>query len=280
MQNRSVVVVKIGGSVLTRMHAGGPGLDEERLAALLPDLVCPDAAVVLVHGSGCFGKPPARQFGYLGGKLGADRTDTVSAVSADLERLHAALLERLRQAGLAPASLGVAALFAWQKRRVTIRHSRTVRECCERRLFPVIGSGFVADLDSGGFAICSSDAMAARLAVALDARALVFVTDVAGVCGDYPHNRQVYASLAPGDAELAAIRPDAGDVTGGMAEKLRCGFLAARRGIDTHVIDGRVAGNLGAAIGGRPLSGTRLLAPRRSPAGATFLNPLSLSLHP
>lgn len=280
MQRQSIVVVKIGGSVLTRMHASGPDLHEERLAALLPDLRNCNDAVVLVHGSGSFGKPPALKYGYLGGKLGADRAATVSAVSADLERLHAALLERLRQADLAPASLGVSPLFAWQRQRVTIRHSRVVRECCERGLLPVVGSGFVADHDTGGFAICSSDAMAARLAIALEARALVFATDAAGVCSDYPHNSRAHESLAPNDAALSGVRPAAADVTGGMAEKLRYGFLAANSGIATHVIDGRVAGNLAATLQGRPLSGTRLLPSRRSQASTAFSKPLSLSTNP
>jgi isopentenyl phosphate kinase len=265
MDQPSIVVVKIGGSVLTRMLATGPDLDAESVAALIPDLRATDDRIVLVHGSGSFGKPPAVKYGYLGGKVGPDAAGMVCAISEDLEWLHAALLRKLRRGGMRPATFGASALFTWQRSGVAMLDSRAVRECCLRGLLPVIGSGFVPDLDDGGFAVCSSDAMAAQLAVALGARALVFATDAAGVYSDYPSSRHVYPVLAADDEqELSRIRAPAADVTGGMAEKLRCGFFAASLGIETCVIDGRLGGNLSATLRGQPLSGTRLIAGSRT----------------
>src|SRR2546423_12008196 len=104
-QNESLAVVKLGGSIVTR--SGGdatPQLHDAHVAGLLADLRRASRAVILLHGSGCFGKPAADEFGYLTGRLSAEATGSGSDVSALLVCPDSLLPSRLARARVHPVA--------------------------------------------------------------------------------------------------------------------------------------------------------------------------------
>src|SRR2546423_12797419 len=146
-QNESLAVVKLGGSIVTR--SGGdatPQLHDAHVAGLLADLRRASRAVILVHGSGCFGKPAAVEFGSLTGRLPAEARGIVSDVSADLERLTGLLTQRLRSAGLRPVALPAASFFAREGNRLMLRQASVARAYIGRGLTAVIGSRLGPDI--------------------------------------------------------------------------------------------------------------------------------------
>lgn len=255
------VVIKLGGGVLTDLTEAGPRLDAGLAAGLAAEIAASKAPmVIVVHGTGAFGKPPAKRHGYLGGHLPRRAAGLVSDVSADLERMGAKLVTTIREAGMAAIPLHPQHLFRYRGRELHLRDAGSVGALLDRGIVPVIGGSFVID-ELDGFAVCSSDDIAARLAVALGASSLVFATRAAGVYKDFGISEEIHHALHADDATaLARIAASADDVSGGMPAKLKAAFTAAARGIDTFIIDGRIAGNLAAALRHRPLSGTRLLA--------------------
>ena len=68
------------------------------------------------------------------------------------------------------------------------------------------------------------------------------------------------AGLEGRDDLALLIRADDGDVSGGMAGKLRAGLAAARAGIDTLIVDGRVPGRLAQTLAGYEVPVTKLRA--------------------
>lgn len=255
---RPYAVIKLGGGLITTETDGRPVTDRELVVARARELAEMRQAFVLVHGTGTFGKPPAVKFGYLDGRLSRDRGDVVAYVATALARLELDVLECLTQAGMNPIRVPAWLLYPTHSTRPDARTLACLSDALESGMTPVIGGNFI--LDDGGFSVCSSDIIAADLAVALGASALVMATRAHGVYRAFGDGIEIHECLHPGELCDDTLRRDPLDVSGGMDAKLRSGFQAVAAGITTHVIDGRVAGNLVATMARRPLSGTRLVA--------------------
>ncbi|MFI6128969.1 acetylglutamate kinase [Micromonospora sp. NPDC051141] len=83
----------------------------------------------------------------------------------------------------------------------------------------------------------NADTAAAALAVALKARKLVVLTDVAGLYADWPDTTSLVREITADD--LAALLPS---LESGMVPKMEACLRAVRGGVPAaHVVDGRVA---------------------------------------
>jgi glutamate 5-kinase len=251
-------IVKIGGSLITDKAREGV-FQEECARRLAEELRAYGMPLVLLHGTGSFGKPLARRFGYMDGFLSRAREAIVNEVEAVLDDLRARFMEVIRAAGLAACSLAPSALFCTQRGVISSCEAGSIGDLVESGICPVLSGGIVAD-DDAGFAVLSSDTMAARLAVTFAPCRLVFATDVPGLLD--PDNRTHGPDkVFDGDPRIARwVRRMPDDVSGGMEGKLRAGFEAARAGGEVHVVDGRIPGRLLRALAGGDVISTRLLA--------------------
>ena len=102
---------------------------------------------------------------------------------------------------------------------------------------PVV-STVAPDLDGNGQVLnVNADTAAAALAVALDAKKLVVLTDVEGIYADWPDRSSLLSSL-----EVSAARDLLQRVDEGMVPKLEACIRAVEGGVpQTHVVDGRQA---------------------------------------
>jgi acetylglutamate kinase len=109
---------------------------------------------------------------------------------------------------------------------------RLVRE----ELIPVIATVGVDD-DGNAYNV-NADTVAGAVAEALDAEKLVYLTDVAGVYGDWPDETSLISRIdVPGMEQLIA----GGKVSEGMIPKLESCVSALRAGVrSAHVLDGRL----------------------------------------
>ncbi|MET7471336.1 acetylglutamate kinase [Micromonospora sp. NPDC005686] len=83
----------------------------------------------------------------------------------------------------------------------------------------------------------NADTAAAALAVALDARKLVVLTDVPGLYADWPDTSSLVSEITADD--LAKLLPS---LESGMVPKMEACLRAVRGGVPAaHVVDGRVA---------------------------------------
>jgi acetylglutamate kinase len=100
---------------------------------------------------------------------------------------------------------------------------------------PVIAS--VAPDADGVLHNLNADTAAAALAVALDARKLVVLTDVPGLYADWPDTDSLVSQITTD--ELAGLLPR---LESGMVPKMEACLRAVRGGVPAaHVVDGRVA---------------------------------------
>lgn len=255
--SRGCVVVKLGGSLITRDTGTGPWLEVGVVVDLARELSALNRPLIVVHGTGAFGKPPAEQYAFLQGYLSAERRGVVAEVAAHLGRHESLLIEHLLDGGLCPFRISTAALMRGTSAGCRLADLGPVQHLLRHGVTVVVGGGFVTT--STGFEVCSSDDVASELAHAVQADCLIFATRASGVYQAFGSDDRIYDEingnfLPDSKSQDYAER----DVTGGMPAKVRAGLRASERGIATFIIDGRVPGNIEATLSGRPLSGTRI----------------------
>ncbi len=104
----------------------------------------------------------------------------------------------------------------------------------DRDLIPVVSSIGVG-IDGQVYNI-NADTAAGALAVAVGARKMVMLTDVAGLYRDWPTSEEVIATIEA--TELRALLPS---LESGMVPKMEACLRAVEGGVErAHVIDGRV----------------------------------------
>jgi acetylglutamate kinase len=88
----------------------------------------------------------------------------------------------------------------------------------------------------------NADSAACAVAAALNARKLVFLTDVPGLMRDSGDPRSVISTLRVGEVEQLV---EEGVITGGMLPKVRGGMDALHAGVrKVHMVDGRMSHSL------------------------------------
>jgi acetylglutamate kinase len=119
---------------------------------------------------------------------------------------------------------------------VTSIDAAIVQKLCNEELIPVIATVGVDEL--GQAYNINADAVAGAIALALQAEKLVYLTDVAGIYGDYPDESSLVTGIdSAGLEDLLA----AGKADGGMIPKLESCVEALRGGVRrAHILDGRV----------------------------------------
>jgi len=100
---------------------------------------------------------------------------------------------------------------------------------------PVCINARAGDRDDNNLLNVNGDTIAAEIAAAMDARKLIFLTDVPGI---YDDSRQVITHI---DVGRARNMIESGTASGGMVAKLEAGVIAARKVSLTRIIDGRIA---------------------------------------
>ncbi len=109
----------------------------------------------------------------------------------------------------------------------------TVLDLIDAGRIPVIAT--VAPDEDGAVHNVNADTAAGALAVALGAERLVVLTDVEGLYADWPHSKEVVASITA--SELRELLPS---LESGMVPKMEACLRAVEGGVDrATVIDGR-----------------------------------------
>lgn len=255
------VVLKLGGSLLTDPDEPG-SFRASYAVSTAQALAGIDEHLVLVHGTGSFGKPPAGRLGFEDGFLGPDRAEAFAEMEHHLNELRGRVLETLAEARIPAIRLPPAALFRTRDGEIIRAAAEPVRDLVARSVTPVLSGGFVPD-ERRGFAVCSSDDQAAHLARVLEAERLVYATDAPGVQDRNSSPPETINRLRLTNARIHRVTEAAPeDVSGGMRGKLLAARVAVEAGIPTWIADGREPHRIRALTAGESVKGTRLLPDR------------------
>lgn len=240
----STVVVKYGGSTM-----GDPALAEQFAAdiVLMHHL---GIRVVIVHGGGPQVSAEMRRRGkepvFVGGRrvTDADTIDIVRDVIAG--SVNADVVAGIdAQGGSATGISGIdGKILRCSPRDADTGFVGTIDQVDATLLDALLAAGHIPVLaplgvdDSGQVYNNNADSAAAAVAVALEARKLVLLTDVAGVMCDRGAPSSLVSALTVAELE-GLIRDET--VSGGMIPKAECAIDALRGGVArVHLLDGRV----------------------------------------
>jgi len=256
-----IVLVKLGGSMLS---------DEEHLSSTLEDLVFMHSVgikPVVVHGGGERISRNMRNAGleprFVEGYRVTD-AETMRIVEETLLReINTEIAERIREFGAeAKGCSGKddGMLRVEKFRPVVSKHPQEAEEpvdigfvgkVVEVKVDPIrrnLRGGrlpVIATLGVGKDGLVynvNADETASKIAAALGAEKLVFLTDVRGLLRDPNDESSLISSL---DAEIAEKLLREEVISGGMIPKVRAGLEAVKNGVHkTHIIDGRLTHSL------------------------------------
>jgi len=266
-----VVVVKLGGRSLETLP-GDPGAGVSSARAIAAELASLSETLLVVHGGGAEVSAWSERLGieprfHDGLRVTDDATlEVATAVLAGLANKR--LVATLRAAGV--DAVGLAALDGGVVEiephpearalgavgRVRAVHPGLLEMLLAAGRTPVLASIGARD---GALVNLNADDLAAALAGALHARALVLLSDVAGVrLGGATVPRLSLVSL-----EAALAHPE---VQGGMRPKLRAARAALAAGVQrVHIAAWEGPGTLAALLGGEE-RGTTIVAPHGAQA--------------
>jgi acetylglutamate kinase len=243
------VIIKLGGEVVA-----GPTMPA--IAADVTEMRARGERVVVTHGGGPQATELQKKLGQtprlVAGRriTDADALDVMKMVVAG--RVNVDACAALRAAGARPVGLHVAVRAVKRPPRVVagggpdpidFGHVGDVTSVDRDLVALLSGAGYVPVLaclgtdDAGNVYNINADIVANRLAVELDAKALLLVSDVPGVLRDVadPTSRIPRLTLAEGKKAIAD-----GVVTKGMIPKLEESFAAIADGVKAVHIVGRL----------------------------------------
>lgn len=260
-----LLVIKLGGAAAEEAGSLPAFIGE------LAQVIAAGARVVLVHGGGNEVSALTRRVG-----LEPQFSDGVRVTSpAEMPyvdmvlcgAVNKRLVRELHAAGLAAVGLSGSdgPIFTGARTAATAgtsgdaNHTATVAEVDTRLLWLLLDHGYLpvlapTSLEPPGRAVnINADSVALRIAPALTADRLLFLSDVAGVLKD----GAVLPTLTP---PRAAAEVAAGVISGGMIPKLEAAVHALEQGVRRVVIGGfTAAGDLTALLTGA--AGTTILSP-------------------
>jgi glutamate 5-kinase len=190
---------------------------------------------------------------------GIDELQAASAVGQG--SLFLAYEERLGARGVHAAQVLLTS-FDMSARMHSLNARQTLRRLLEWRAVPVVNENDTTATDEITFG--DNDFLAAQVAILLDARLLVLLSDVDGLHSGDPRVDPEAELIAEVEDFSQLAKLEIGDRTsafgsGGMRSKVAAAEMAAEAGIPTAICNGTEAGTLRAAAAG-DATGTRFAA--------------------
>lgn len=263
--DRDLVVVKVGGSVLTRKWSARE-FDPSNVDRLVRGVARAGGAlygrVVLVLGGGSFGHQIFLDHDIEGGQPVHEEATAVS-VNVALADYARQVVDRFRDHDVPAVHVGLTGqdgvVRGWPGLVDAVGHAVAAQHV------PVVSGGVLAVIDDGLSAV-SSDRIATGLAVACGASAVVMVSNVPGVLEVSGGEETVVPTVCR--AELDRLIRSSGvlDRTGGMREKVTSLTDAADCGVAGIITGEEVLDDARLLLVPDRLSGTRVLA---GPGGRT-----------
>lgn len=259
-----LVIVKLGGSVITHKTSSPPEVDKNNLSRIAEELKTHDSRLIIILGGGAYGHQAAHAYGYGNPTTPSSQLlKGVPHVRHNMSTLALEVESILSNTGIPGVVISPFTAVWLKDGKITDFPLSLIQKSLDSDLV-VISHGDVCFDAIKGASILSGDTIAVHLARELSAAALYLGTDVDGVLEDDPrHNPQ--AKLIPlisnsnKDEVLKRSGPSsATDVTGGMTKKISELITLSSSGTEIAIFNLTVPNRLSDLILGKPTPCTRI----------------------
>ncbi|MBS7640577.1 MAG: isopentenyl phosphate kinase [Candidatus Bathyarchaeia archaeon] len=262
-----LTVLKLGGSVITfkdkPLTPNMPAI--RRLAHEIS--ASQSHPLIIIHGGGSFGHPLAAEYNIAGGLKSRGQMIGFSKTHNSMVKLNMLVTEALLDEGVPAIGFAPSSFIATRRGKIIDLHTGLLIHAIKLGFTPVLYGDTVLDYEQG-LAVLSGDQIAARLAVELNARKIIFGVDVDGLYTCDPKvnpNAKLLRDLTLNELEGAialAGGSRAVDVTGGMLGKIMELIEPVSRGVEALIINALREDSVYRALRGEEVIGTRIVKDR------------------
>jgi len=270
MSRKKVILVKLGGSVITDKTVPN-SVKKESLSRLLNELKIasrknPEVKYILGHGAGSFAHYPAKKYGTAQG-FKDDSSPFGMAVTQDsAAQLNRIVVKSALDLRIPAVSFYTSNTIITSKSKVQDYFLEPLLEYLKNGLLPVVSGDVLPDKKTG-CTIWSADAILPFFGLYLinhgyQVKELIHVTETPGVWKDIQKPEDGIFSTISG-ANLDQVRKAIGetrgaDVTGGMWTKISEAYALAKSGVNSQILSGQKPNNLLNALLGKQI-GTKIM---------------------
>jgi len=226
MKTGNLVIIKLGGSVLTRKKHNEKKIDKDSLKRLSKEIrsaMTEDLRLIIVHGVGSFGHIISKKYSLVEGFTGEEQIKAISALRYDLAKLNLEISRELRHCGINVVTFHPSSLFYSDSGKLKSKNFQSISESLKLGLTPMLYGDIIFD-EKRGFGILSGDSIILHLAKYFKPNRIIIGTDVDGVFDRDPNiNRNARLIRSINGRNIGSVdlsQSTAIDVTGGMKGKI------------------------------------------------------------
>ena len=260
-----MIILKLGGSAITRKEATEPTLDPVNLDRIAQEIARaqPDKLIIL-HGAGSFGHLHARKYG-IGNPIHTpeelqEKRMGFTLTQNSVKKLNHSVCQYLLEYGIPAVAVPPSSFIITHNKRIKSANLETIEKYLEIGLVPVLHGDVVPDTqESIQMAVVSGDQLVNYLSLQLKPRRIILGSDVDGIYDRDPkkHSQAQLLEVVKSLEDLQILEgAQTVDVTGGMAGKLKELLELADKGIESELINADCEGLLEKTLKGEKVRGT------------------------
>ena len=254
---KNLIILKLGGSVITEKDLSEPKINRENLNRLSSEIAKAyfeeSMKLIIVHGAGSFGHPIVKRTGIHEGITHPDQVFSFAQTQLLQNKLNSAVCEILQYHKLPVIPFQPSASAIMKDKRLISINDELIISMVELSLIPVLFG--VPAFDKGQkCSILSGDQIIVHLANVLKPQKIIFTTNVDGILGK---DQEVIEKITKNNFEEIKenfYQAKYDDVTGSMAGKIS--ELLTLSGIKSHIINGNTKDILYNILKGKEVRGT------------------------
>lgn len=260
-----MIILKLGGSVITRKNSLTPTLDENNLKRIAREISNSSYnKLIIVHGAGSFGHPYAKEYS-IGSEIETQeelerKMQGFSKTQNSVKTLNTHVCKHLQDMGIPAVSIQPSSFIKTHNKRIIKADMDLISSYLDLGFVPVIYGDVVLDTNNQiKMAVLSGDQIVKYLAENLKTEKVVLGSDVDGIYDDDPKtnpNANLIKVVTSKDDLKSAENTQTVDVTGGMGGKLEELLELAKIGVESEIINANHDNNIKKAINGEKGIGT------------------------
>lgn len=276
-----MIILKLGGSILTKKDSEHPELDYNNLNRIASEIssyynsnkisnlngyndINNFKGLVIVHGAGSFGHPPAKKYN-IGAKFEESEYPKkrigFSITQNCVKKLNTEVCDVLVKNNIPAVSIQASSFITTKNKRIdedTVNLD-LIKKYLTNGFVPVIYGDVVLDSELK-MAVLSGDQIITYLAKNLNPKRVILGTDVDGVYNKNPKSSDSNAELIEVLSSLNQLESFDStnniDVTGGMVGKIKELLDLAEIGIESNIINANTNGIIYSGLNGDEVKGT------------------------
>ncbi|MFA6047781.1 MAG: isopentenyl phosphate kinase [Parcubacteria group bacterium] len=188
---KPLYILKIGGSVATYKNKPGISVRNSLLKKIGQSIKKSQEKgnfdLILIHGAGAAGHQLAKKYSLQEG-IGVNPKKWYGALISRLanNKLNTAIAETFTKIGLRIAPVHTASAIIQKNKKISRCSLKMIQEALRQNCIPILYGEMVFDTKLG-MSICSGDAIAPYLAKKLEAKKIMFASDIDGIFTQDPH---------------------------------------------------------------------------------------------